>query len=125
MIWSGLRVLIALVLVLGLLYLMIRTLQKRQGLTKDLFADPWIRLLTSRAIAPQKYISLVEIGGEILVLGVSDAQITLLSKVENKAFAEKLLAESEKRTEGFFHLPSLSFRPGAKKWGALRLNHGK
>ncbi len=125
MIGSGLRILIALGLVLGLLYLMVRALQKRQGLTKDLFSPPWIRLLASRAIAPRKYVSLVEIGGEILVLGVSEAQITFLSKMENKAFAEKLLAESERKTEGLFRLPTLSLRSRTKGLGFLRPGHGK
>lgn len=125
MVESALRILFALGLVLALLYLMVRALQKRQGLPKDLFSDPWIRLLSSRAIAPQKYVSLVEIAGEILVLGVSDAQITLLGKVENKAFTERLLAESKTRAEGVFRLPTLSFRSRTKKLGVLRAGHGK
>jgi flagellar biogenesis protein FliO len=125
MFWSALRVLVALGLVLGVLFLMVRALQKRQGITKDLFTDPWIRLLTSRSIAPQKYVSLIEIGGEIFVLGISEAQITMLGKVENKAFAEQLLARAEEKPEGGFRFPSLLNRPKMRWPGLLRLGHGK
>ena len=66
-----------------------------------------IRVLSTKPIAPQKYISLVEIGGEVLALGVSEGQITLLTKVENQGIRGKDTAHGAGRSEAF-SLPPVS-----------------
>jgi flagellar biogenesis protein FliO len=91
MIWAILRMIFALGIVCMVLYVLIRLL-KRSGVARKAlpFNNSGIKLLTSQMIAPQKYISLVDIGGEILAIGISEAQITFLTKIENKAFLEKM-----------------------------------
>ena len=91
MIWAILRMIFALGIVCMVLYVLIRLL-KRSGVARKAlpFNNSGIKLLTSQMIAPQKYISLIDVGGEVLALGVSEAQITFLTKIENKAFLDKM-----------------------------------
>jgi flagellar biogenesis protein FliO len=99
---------------------------KRTAAGKGRFsAEGHVRLLTSKPIGPRKFISLVEIGGQILVLGVSEAQITLLDKIENR--------QIEAQTEKAQSLPSeppsfwdyFPLRRKAPTRGPLRISHGK
>jgi flagellar biogenesis protein FliO len=76
-------------IVFVVLYFLMRVLKRTPFVRGDASSDAGIRLLTTRPIAPQKYISLVEIGGEVFALGISETQITLLTKIENREFLEK------------------------------------
>jgi len=87
--WVVFKMLFALSLVLGLLFLLVRVLKRTPLIRKDLPADFDLRVLTTKPIAPRKYIALVEIGGEVLALGISEAQISYLTKVENPEWLEK------------------------------------
>ena len=69
---------------LTILYLLIRFTKRLDSARLGSSPDAGIKVLTSKPIAPQKYISLVEIGGEILALGISAQQVTFLTKIENK-----------------------------------------
>lgn len=87
--WVVFKMLFALSLVLGLLFLLVRVLKRTPLVRKDLPADFDIRVLTTKPISPRKYISLVEIGGEVLALGISESQISYLTKIENPEWLEK------------------------------------
>lgn len=56
---------------------------RRLGVKSGGPPDLSIRVLSSRYIGVKKYISLVEVPGAILVIGVTRDQIRLLSKIEN------------------------------------------
>ncbi len=123
--WAVTQMTLALGIVFVLLFLFMRVMKKARMITGDASGDVGIRVLTSKLIAPQKYISLVEIGGEVLAIGVSDAQITLLGKIENKEFVEKVMAQHPGGPLPFSIGRLLSARP---KWfgqGLLRISHGK
>jgi flagellar biogenesis protein FliO len=90
MAWAALKMLLALGVVLGLLFVLLRVLKQTPWARKDQGADFSIRVLTTQLIAPRKYISLVEIGGEVLALGVSEAQINYLTKIEHPELLEKI-----------------------------------
>jgi len=84
---------------------------KRSGVVRSsLPSHSGVRLLTTQWIAPKKYISIVEIGGEILALGVSEAQITFLTRIENKEFLEKV-SSLPVRSEPFSLFHSFSWLP--------------
>lgn len=87
--WVVFKMLFALSLVLGLLFLLARFVKRTPLVRRDLPAEFGIRVLTTKPIAPRKYISLVEIGGEVLALGISDTQISYLTKVESPEWLEK------------------------------------
>lgn len=86
---------VKMVFVLGILCMVVflaKTLFKRNKMTHSLNGcHPFIKLLGSQWIAPQKYISIVDIGGELFALGVSESQITLLTKIEDKELAKKII----------------------------------
>ena len=99
------------------------------GLAKqDPLPDSGIRLLSTQPIAPQKYISLVEIGGEVLALGITQDHITLLGKVENKEFIGKVVIKGNARQEPFSwinYLQGWPLRPKKQGRGLLRKIYGR
>jgi flagellar protein FliO/FliZ len=116
MIWAASKMILGLGMVMVILFLFLRVLKKSQG-TGDVSVESGIRLITTRAIAPQKYVSLIEIAGDLFAVGISQTQITLLTKVENKAFLEKLaLRHSDSEPPSILQrLRSGSFRIGHEK----------
>jgi flagellar biogenesis protein FliO len=119
--WPMVKMILALGGMCAVLLFLVRRLKRNGGVRKDLLSNSGIRVLSTQPIAPQKYISLVEIGGEVLALGVSEAQITLLTKIENQEFVEKMTAYGPGRPEAFSFLQclqGLSLR--SKKPGLMR-----
>jgi flagellar biogenesis protein FliO len=99
MIWATLKMILALGGVLVLLWGLVRVFKRWPVGGTNPGADAGIRVLTSKPIAPQKYVSLVEIGGEVLALGVTSQQITFLTKIENQEMVKKNLSPHECRPE--------------------------
>ena len=99
MIWATLKMTLALGGVLVLLWGLVRLCKRVPWGGAGPGPDAGIRLLASKPIAPQKYISLVEIGGEVLALGVTSQQITFLTKIENQEMVKKNLSPHEIRPE--------------------------
>jgi flagellar protein FliO/FliZ len=128
MIWAMIKMILALGIVCTVLFFLVRLL-KRSGVAKRTFPlDSGIKLLATQLIAPQKYISIVEIGGEVLALGISEAQITFLTKIENKEFLEKIMDRRPARFEPFSlsqYFLSSPLRHKGSKIGLLRRSHGK
>ena len=126
MIWATVKMILALGIGLTLLFLLIR-FTKRWDLARRSSPRKWgIRVLTSKPIAPQKYISLVEIGGEVLALGVSEQQVTFLTKIENQEMVKESLDNPGRQAGGLF----LGFRFGRSairesKQSPLRILHEK
>jgi flagellar biogenesis protein FliO len=92
MIWAALKMALALGIVMTFLIFLVRMFKRWEGGRSGAGSDAGIRVLTSKLIAPQKYVSLVEIGGEVLALGVSAQHITFLTKIENKEMVKKNLS---------------------------------
>jgi flagellar protein FliO/FliZ len=125
MIWAASKMILGLGVCLVLLYLFMRVMRKTSIARGDLPTDSGIRLLATKPIAPQKYVSLVEIGGEVLALGISEAQITLLTKIENRDFVDKLSARGPIPSEPFPLFNPFSKRSRGLKGGPFRIAHGK
>ena len=129
MTWAILKMVLALGIVCMVLFFMARLL-KRAGVKRDWPLDSGIRLLATQSIAPRQYISLVEIGGEVLALGISETQITFLTKIENKEFVGKMMGDRGARTEPlsllqYFHLLPLKPKGPRMGLGLLRRFHGR
>ncbi len=99
MLWATLKMILALGGVLILLWSLVRLFKRLPGGGNGPGPDASIRVLTSKAIAPQKFVSLVEVGGEVLALGVTSQQITFLTKIENQEMVKKNLSSHEIRPE--------------------------
>jgi flagellar protein FliO/FliZ len=125
MVWAVAKMILGLGAVLGVLLLLIY-LSKRAAAGKGrLSAEGQVRLLTSKPIAPRKFVSLVEIGGQVLVLGVSEAQITLLDKIENREFMAKTETQQALQSEPSSIWDYLSLRRRGLNRGPLRISNGK
>ncbi len=91
---------------LGLVY-MVRRLIKRNGVAAS---RPWIRVLDNHYLGFKKHISLVQVPGALLILGVSNDGICLLTKIEDREILDKLPASNWKETTPSFsdHLMRLA-----------------
>jgi flagellar biosynthetic protein FliO len=81
----------SLALVLGVMFLVFYVFKKfvlKNGLMGG--NTQTIKVLGTGVIAPKKSVSLVEVAGEILVLGISNDNISLLSKIEDEEKIEEI-----------------------------------
>lgn len=120
---------IKMIFILGLLCIAIflsTRLLKRNKITHPVNGcHPFIKLLGSQWIAPQKYISIVDIGGELFALGVSESQITLLTKIEDKELAKKIIDYQEFKSPHLLKLQKFLLK-GRSPWEMwLRKTHEK
>ena len=78
-------------LVLGLIFVVFH-LFKKFGLKNSVFGGEGkpIKVLSTGFLAPRKSIALVEVAGDILVIGISNDQISLLSNVQDPERIEKI-----------------------------------
>ena len=123
MLWATLKMTLALGIVIGLLYLLVRVFKRFPWGNRNPGSDTGIRVLTSKLIAPQKYVSLVEIGGEVLALGVSAQQITFLTKIENKEVLEKSLPNPPLKPEALSWLKAWPILQKKGKEGPLEIGN--
>jgi flagellar biogenesis protein FliO len=91
MIWAAFKMILAMGMGLGLLYILTRFTKRLDLARRGPQGDNGITVLTRKLIAPQKYVALVEIGGEILALGISAQQVTFLTRIENKEMIQASL----------------------------------
>ena len=78
---SGLRMITTLSLVLGLIFLLFFGFKKYVLKNTAFGGGNLVQVLSTSFLAPKKNIALVEVAGEILVLGVSDQNISLLTSI--------------------------------------------
>jgi flagellar biogenesis protein FliO len=125
MLWTTVKMILALAGILGLLWGLTRMI-RRQGAGGGAFGSgTGIRLLATQPIGSQKFISLVEIGGDVFAIAVSEAQISLLAKIENRAFLEGIANHPGVRPEPFAMFHSFWNKPKPLKMGLLRGLRGK
>lgn len=81
------------------LYLVRRAAAGRGGL---LGGQEMIRVISTKALAPKKYIALVEIGDSVLTLGVTNEGITRLDKNDAASFRNALPQQPATENNGGF-----------------------
>ena len=86
---------IILAVILTIYWLIKRFRPKGSGL---MAGERWIKVITATYIAPKKMVVLVEVAGEILVLGLTDDHITMLTTVNNEQTVHHLKTSQEKKT---------------------------
>ncbi len=84
----------ALAVVLGLLVLFAAALKKLGLSGQSPHGDGLIKVLETRMLAPKKYVAILEIAGQTLAVGITDQQISLLTRLEPD---ENLLALARQR----------------------------
>ena len=106
---STLKMLTALGIVMGgllvVFYFMKRFLKRDIGGSKEQL----IKVIASQYLGIKKSISIVEVPGSILVVGVSNDNISLLTKIEDKVVLDTLRQKSSRITPSFSdHLQRLT-----------------
>lgn len=119
MIWVASKMILGLGVIIVLLFFLARAMKRTNLGRGDGPSESGVRLLLTKSIAPQKYISLVEIAGDVFALGIAEHQISLLTKIENRDFVEKMRACHPTTSEPLSILQHLS------KGGFLKGAHGK
>ena len=92
----------------GLVYIA-RRLMRRNGVAS---AHPWIRVVDHHYLGFKKQISLIQVPGALLVLGLSNDSICLLTKIDDRDILDKLPLIGQKDTAPSFsdHLMRLAER---------------
>ena len=106
-----LQMLMALAIVLGgllvVFYLLKRFLRREGGGS----GNPLIRVIASQYLGIKKNIALVEVAGTVLVIGVSNDNISLLTKIEDQGALDAIRQQSSRLTPSFSeHLQRLTSR---------------
>ncbi|MBT4375724.1 MAG: FliO/MopB family protein [Nitrospina sp.] len=87
---SGLRMVTTLSLVLGLIFLLFFGFKKYVLKNTAFGGGKLVQVLSTNFLAPKKNIALVEVAGEILVLGVSEQNISLLTSIREPDRIEEI-----------------------------------
>ena len=87
---SSLRMVTTLLLVLGLIFLLFFGFKKYVLKNTAFGGGKMVHILSTSFLAPKKNIALVEVAGEILVLGVSDQNISLLTSISEPRRIEEI-----------------------------------
>lgn len=98
---TGMRMVVMLFLVLALIFI-IFFLFKKFVLKNTLFGggEKIIKVLSTGYLAPKKNIALVEVAGEILVLGISNDNISLLANIDDEHRIERIKNSQNKPGAG-------------------------
>lgn len=100
---AGLKMAGAMVLLLATLFFLVYMMKRLNASKSGFFSGrELIRLLATKALAPKKYIVVVEVGGSVLTLGVTSDNISCLDKTpaeDFKAFIEE--ANPVEQEKGF------------------------
>lgn len=87
--WAILKVIGSLGLVLGVM-LLLAYIFKRIGFSgSNLKQGSLIKILDTRMLAPKKYVSVLQIAQEYVVVGITDQNINMLSKLNDSEAIEK------------------------------------
>ena len=108
---TTLQMLMALAVVVGALlvafYVMKRLLKRDAGGS----GSPLIRVIASQYIGIKKNIALVEVPGAVLVLGISNDRINLLTKIDDRSVLDGIKENSARHAVSFTdHLQRLTTR---------------
>ncbi len=102
-----LRGVLTLVLVLGLMGIFLYALKHfmRSPVAGSGSFTP-MKVLSSSFLGQKKNVAIVDVAGEILVLGITQNSITLLAKVEQPEIKEELRKMNARRPRPFFNFIS-------------------
>lgn len=112
---SALNMIAALAAVLGGLFVMVHFARRYLRRTGRMAPDRLVRVVASQAIGIKKSITLVEVPGCVLVLGVSGDRIQMLARIDDPETLERIRSHEGAETLSFYdHLSRLSLRMKAE-----------
>lgn len=91
------KAIFSLLIITGLIYFTLRFFLKSQRwMTKQ---HHFIQIIATQPLAPNKYIHLIEIGNKLLVLGVSEQSINLLTEIVDKEVIDFIKTQASSQEE--------------------------
>ncbi len=106
---SGLKILLSLVVVLaGLLILFYAVKRMLKSNTGGFNGGNVVKVLGSTCIGFKRYISLIDIPGCILVIGICGDSMSLLAKIEDRDLINQVREKSKSSTGFLSHLKKAS-----------------
>lgn len=97
-----LRVIVALTVVLGVVVGLVYGLRRISPRFQNT-SDGVVRVLAQVPLGPSQFLSVVDIAGTVVVLGVTDHTVTALSEVEDVAVVNRLRQNAERHETSFKH----------------------
>ena len=101
-IWTALKMLAALGILTGILIIALYFAKRIFKVGSNQPKGRMVRVLANTYLGVKKNISLVEVPGAILVLGVTSDSITLLTKIEDVELLNKFSESEDEKTSGSF-----------------------
>ena len=114
-IWTALKMLAALGILSGILIIGLYFAKRIFKVGGHQSKGRMIRVLENTYVGVKKNISLVEVPGAILVLGVTNDAITLLTKIEDVEVINKFSGSEDEKTLGSFSSQLQKFLARYKK----------
>lgn len=99
---TALKMITALVIVLGGLFIVFYFLKRILKRDAGGSSEKLIRVLSSSYIGVKKTISLIEVPGSILVLGITSDNICLLTKIEDEEILNRFKRPEEEKKSTLF-----------------------
>ncbi len=82
-IWDLFKAFLPLFVIVGILYLVLRYVRKFYAPVKGVNVSNYqIKVLTTQMIMPKKYVAVLKVKNQILVVGLSDNSISLLKELD-------------------------------------------
>jgi len=101
-IWTALKMLVALGILLGVLIIALYFAKRIFKVGGNQPKGRMIRVLANTYVGAKKNISLVEVPGAILILGITSDTISLLSKIEDDEILNKFRGYEDEKIAGSF-----------------------
>ena len=93
MLWSFIRMILVLALVIALIWLVIKLLKKNNIGTGD--DDPFLRRVSSVSLGQGKSVQIVTLVDEAFLVGVSENSVNLISRIDDKELVNALNVYAE------------------------------
>ena len=118
-VWDFLRMILVLAVVAGCIYGLVFLLKKASTGKYD--ESELINVISGKTLAPGKSLHIVEVGNQMMLIGISDDSITHISDITDKETYEQIKLYKGKNTEpagdSFYSYLSRVINPGRKGKG--------
>ena len=100
---AGIQMFGALALLIGVLFLAIYLIRRLTGTNPRRYGgQELIHIVATKALAPKKYLALVEVGEAMLTLGITNDHITCLDKTNLQEFKDKFPSQPPAKGDSAF-----------------------
>ncbi len=103
--WDILQIFLILGVMMGIMYGLLYLVKKYlYSFEKKGDNNSKIKIISTQAILPKRYVSVIQFNDNIYLLGVSDQSINLIDKLENDFMETNNLDEENKPKQNFLNL---------------------